>query len=85
MNGRTEVQISNEDTINGDRYCRLMILLQVRLFYSYNFVFIEDNAKSHQTVFAEKLLETEDIIRIDWLAHSPDLNPIKNNKDTSHK
>ncbi|GFU87244.1 transposable element Tcb2 transposase [Trichonephila clavipes] len=36
-----------------------------------------DNAPCHRTVAAEQLLESEDIERMDWLARSPDLNPIE--------
>ncbi|GFX16373.1 transposable element Tcb2 transposase [Trichonephila clavipes] len=40
------------------------------------FLFMDDNAPCHRTVAAEQLLESEDIERMDWLARSPDLNPI---------
>ncbi|GFV37767.1 transposable element Tcb2 transposase [Trichonephila clavipes] len=35
------------------------------------------NAPCHRTVAAERLLESEDIERMDWPARSPDLNPIE--------
>ncbi|GFX24983.1 hypothetical protein TNCV_1279191 [Trichonephila clavipes] len=38
---------------------------------------MDDNAPCHRTVAAEQLLESEDIERLDWLARSPDLNPIE--------
>ncbi|GFX93955.1 putative DD41D transposase [Trichonephila clavipes] len=41
------------------------------------FLFMDDNAPCHRTVFAEQLLESEDIERMDWPARSPDLNPIE--------
>ncbi|GFW87090.1 transposable element Tcb1 transposase [Trichonephila clavipes] len=41
------------------------------------FLFMDDNAPCHRTVAAEQLLESEDIERMDWLARSPDLNPIE--------
>ncbi|GFX82381.1 transposable element Tcb2 transposase [Trichonephila clavipes] len=37
---------------------------------------MDANAPCHRTVAAEQLLESEDIERMDWLAGSPDLNPI---------
>ncbi|GFX72700.1 transposable element Tc3 transposase [Trichonephila clavipes] len=52
----------------------------VRLFrgaMGLQFLFIEDNAPCHRTVAADQLLESEDIERMDWLARSPDLNPIE--------
>ncbi|GFU37284.1 transposable element Tc3 transposase [Trichonephila clavipes] len=41
------------------------------------FLFMDDNAPCHHTVAAEQLLESEDIERMDWLARSPDINPIE--------
>ncbi|GFS63177.1 transposable element Tc3 transposase [Trichonephila clavipes] len=38
---------------------------------------MDDNVPCHHTVAAEQLLESEDIERMDWLARSPDLNPIE--------
>ncbi|GFV62491.1 uncharacterized protein TNCV_630701 [Trichonephila clavipes] len=40
-------------------------------------LFMDDNAPCHRTVAAKQLLESEDIERMDWLARSPDLNPIE--------
>ncbi|GFT89981.1 transposable element Tcb2 transposase [Trichonephila clavipes] len=39
--------------------------------------YCNDNAPCHRTVAAEQLLESEDTERMDWLARSPDLNPIE--------
>ncbi|GFU81106.1 transposable element Tc3 transposase [Trichonephila clavipes] len=41
------------------------------------FLFMYDNAPCHRTVAAERLLESEDIERMDWPARSRDLNPIE--------
>ncbi|GFX33625.1 transposable element Tc3 transposase [Trichonephila clavipes] len=41
------------------------------------FLFIYDNAPCNHTVAAEKLLQSEDIERMDWPARSPDLIPIE--------
>ncbi|GFX29458.1 transposable element Tcb2 transposase [Trichonephila clavipes] len=38
---------------------------------------MDDNARPHRTLAVEELLEREDINRMDWPAHSPDLNPIE--------
>ncbi|GFW17573.1 transposable element Tcb2 transposase [Trichonephila clavipes] len=38
---------------------------------------MDDNARPHQTLAVEELLESEDITRVDWPAYSPDLNPIE--------
>ncbi|GFU75351.1 transposable element Tcb2 transposase [Trichonephila clavipes] len=39
---------------------------------------MDDNERPHRTLSVAKLLESEDIIRMDWPAYSPDLNPIEN-------
>ncbi|GFW44234.1 transposable element Tcb2 transposase [Trichonephila clavipes] len=38
---------------------------------------MDDNVRPHRTLAVEELLESEDITRMDWLAYSPDLNPIE--------
>ncbi|GFX39266.1 transposable element Tcb2 transposase [Trichonephila clavipes] len=38
---------------------------------------MDDNARTHQALAVEELLESEDITRMDWPAYSPDLNPIE--------
>ncbi|GFW49547.1 transposable element Tcb2 transposase [Trichonephila clavipes] len=38
---------------------------------------MDDNARPHWTFAVEKLLESEDITRMDWPAYSLDLNPIE--------
>ncbi|GFV38285.1 hypothetical protein TNCV_1723661 [Trichonephila clavipes] len=42
-----------------------------------DFGFMNDNARSHQNSDIQLLLESEDIIRMDWPAFSPDLNPVE--------
>ncbi|GFX27120.1 transposable element Tcb2 transposase [Trichonephila clavipes] len=39
---------------------------------------MDDNARPNRILTVEELLESEDITRRDWLAYSPDLNPIEN-------
>ncbi|GFX45134.1 transposable element Tcb2 transposase [Trichonephila clavipes] len=36
---------------------------------------MDDNARLYRTLAVEKLLESEDITRMNWPAYSPDLNP----------
>ncbi|GFU96736.1 hypothetical protein TNCV_839611 [Trichonephila clavipes] len=43
-----------------------------------DFVFMDDNARPHQTFDVQQLLKSEDIVRIDWPKFSPDLNRIEN-------
>ncbi|GFS77977.1 transposable element Tcb2 transposase [Trichonephila clavipes] len=80
LNGRTELNIFYTGSVIGDRYCEEVLLPHVRLFRGVigpDFIFMDDNARPHRTLAVEELLESEDIIRMDWPAYSPDLNPIE--------
>ncbi|GFW98792.1 transposable element Tcb2 transposase [Trichonephila clavipes] len=80
LGSRTDLHIFDAGSVNGTRYCNEILLPYVRLFrgaMGLQFLFMDDNAPCHRTVAAEQLLESEDIERMDWLARSPDLNPIE--------
>ncbi|GFU84721.1 uncharacterized protein TNCV_2126621 [Trichonephila clavipes] len=38
---------------------------------------MDDNARPHRANIVDECLQSEDIIRMDWPAYSPDLNPIE--------
>ncbi|GFW62411.1 hypothetical protein TNCV_290851 [Trichonephila clavipes] len=42
-----------------------------------DFIFMDDNVRTHLTLAVNELLESEDITRMDWPAYSSDLNPIE--------
>ncbi|GFS94003.1 transposable element Tcb2 transposase [Trichonephila clavipes] len=80
LNGRTELHIFDRESVIGERYCEEVLIPHVRLFRGAigpDFIFMDDNARPHRTLAPEELLESEDITRMDWLAYSPDLNPIE--------
>ncbi|GFU75824.1 transposable element Tcb2 transposase [Trichonephila clavipes] len=73
-------EIGTRGSVIGDRYCEEVLLPHVRLFRGAigpDFIFTDENARPHQALAVEKLLESEDITRMDWPAYSPDLNPIE--------
>ncbi|GFW07546.1 transposable element Tcb2 transposase [Trichonephila clavipes] len=79
LGSRTDLHIFDAGSVNGTRYCNEILLPYVRLFRGamcLQFLFMDDNAPCHRTVAAEKLLECDDIERMDWPARSLDLNPI---------
>ncbi|GFW94695.1 transposable element Tcb1 transposase [Trichonephila clavipes] len=41
------------------------------------FLFMEDNAHPRRANIVDECLQSEDITRMDWLAYSPDLNPVE--------
>ncbi|GFU81727.1 transposable element Tcb2 transposase [Trichonephila clavipes] len=68
LNGRTVLHIFDRGSVIGDRYCEEVILPHVRLFRGAidpDFIFMDDNARSHRTLAVEELLESEDITRMD--------------------
>ncbi|GFV76780.1 transposable element Tcb2 transposase [Trichonephila clavipes] len=71
--------------IERDRYGGRGVLvwggIMLEALWVFRFFFMDDNAPCHRTVAAEPLLESEYIERMDWLARSPDLNPIKHVRD----
>ncbi|GFY22993.1 transposable element Tcb2 transposase [Trichonephila clavipes] len=84
LNGRTELHIFDRGSVIGDRYCEEVLLPPVRLFRGVigpDFIFMDDNARPHQTLAVEELLKSEDITRMDWPVYSPDLNPIEHVSD----
>ncbi|GFU01040.1 transposable element Tc3 transposase [Trichonephila clavipes] len=64
-----------------DHIYRDVILEQhVRLFRGAmhaEFLFMDDNARPHRANLVDECLQSEYITRMDWLAYSPDLNPIE--------
>ncbi|GFV48911.1 transposable element Tcb1 transposase [Trichonephila clavipes] len=80
LGSRTDLHVFDAGSVNGTRYCNDILLPYIRLFrgaMGLQFLFMDDNAPYHRTVAAEQLLESEDIERMDWLARSPDVNPIE--------
>ncbi|GFU15773.1 uncharacterized protein TNCV_2367421 [Trichonephila clavipes] len=41
------------------------------------FLFLDDNARTHRANIVDECLQSEDITRMDWLAYSSDLNRIE--------
>ncbi|GFX47127.1 transposable element Tcb2 transposase [Trichonephila clavipes] len=80
LGSRTDLHIFDAGSVNGTRYSNEILLPYVLLFrgaMGLQFLFMDDNAPCHRTVASEQLLESEDILCMDWLARSPDLNPIE--------
>ncbi|GFX92438.1 transposable element Tc3 transposase [Trichonephila clavipes] len=79
---RTDVHVQSV-TMTGHIY-RDVILEQVRLFrgaMGAEFLFVDDIARHYHANIVDECLQSEVIIRIDWSAYSPDLNPIEHECD----
>jgi transposase len=55
-----------------------MFLCADELFPDGNFLFQQDNDPKHTSCLAYDFLDSKGIDYMDWLAYSPDLNPIEN-------
>ncbi|GFW63828.1 transposable element Tcb1 transposase [Trichonephila clavipes] len=67
-------------TMTGHIYRDVILEQHVRLFrgaMGAKFLFMDDNARPHRANIVDECLQSEDITRMDWLAQSPDLNPIE--------
>ncbi|GFU72464.1 transposable element Tcb1 transposase [Trichonephila clavipes] len=61
-------------------YRDVILEQHVRLFrgaMGAEYLFMDDNARPHHANIVDECLQQEDITRMDWPAHSPDLNPIE--------
>ncbi|GFW56101.1 transposable element Tc3 transposase [Trichonephila clavipes] len=66
--------------MNGHIYRDAILEQHVRLFRGVKgveFLFMDDNARPHLANIVDECLQSEDIIRMDWLAYSPNLNSIE--------
>ncbi|KAJ4427322.1 hypothetical protein ANN_24942 [Periplaneta americana] len=80
FNGRTDLHIFAAGTVNTQRYRDEVLERHVQLFrgaVGLHFIFMDDNARPHKANLVDEYYEEEEILRMDWSAMSPDLNPIE--------
>ncbi|GFV35777.1 transposable element Tcb2 transposase [Trichonephila clavipes] len=66
--------------MTGHIYQDVILEQHVRLFrgaMGAEFLFMDDNARPHRANIVDEFLQSVDITRMDWPAHSPGLNPIE--------
>ncbi|GFX93061.1 transposable element Tcb1 transposase [Trichonephila clavipes] len=66
--------------MTGHIYRDVILEQHVRLFrgaMGAEFLFVDDNDRPHNANIVDECLQSEGIIRMDWPAYSPDLNPIE--------
>ncbi|GFV24003.1 DDE_3 domain-containing protein [Trichonephila clavipes] len=79
LDSRTNLHVQSV-TMTGHIYRDVILEQHVRLFRSAmgaEFLFMNDNGRPHRANIVDECLQSEDITRMDWLAYSPDLNPIE--------
>ncbi|GFU70387.1 cubilin [Trichonephila clavipes] len=83
LDSRTDLHVQSV-TMTGHIYRDVIQEQNVRLFrwaMGAEFLFMDGNTRSHRANIVHECLQSEDIIRMDWLAYSPDLNPIEHERD----
>ncbi|GFV88788.1 transposable element Tc3 transposase [Trichonephila clavipes] len=79
--GHTDLHFFDTGSVTAQRYRDEVLDPYVHMFRDAvgpDFIFMDDNAPSHQAVLIDDFLETENIPRMSWPANSADLNPIEN-------
>ncbi|GFV73306.1 transposable element Tcb2 transposase [Trichonephila clavipes] len=80
IDGRTDLYIIGDGPLTARRY-RDEILRPIVVPYAAaigdDFILMDDNCRPHRANLVEDFLFEEEIVRMEWLACSPDMNPIK--------
>ncbi|GFY05526.1 transposable element Tcb2 transposase [Trichonephila clavipes] len=77
-NSRTLLHIFERGSVASQRYCREIILDYIRTFRGAvgpDFLLWTINVRPHRSVKVSDTLQSENILRMQWPAYSPDLNP----------
>ena len=78
--GRTDLHVLERGTMTGVRYRDEILDVYVRPYAGAvgpEFILMDDNAHPHRARVVDQYLQQETIVRMDWPARSPDLNPIE--------
>ncbi|GFX18342.1 transposable element Tcb2 transposase [Trichonephila clavipes] len=80
IDGRTDLYIIRDGPLTARRY-RDEILRPIVVPYAaaigYDFILMDDNSRPHRADLVEDSLFEEGIVRMEWPACSPNMNPIE--------
>ena len=86
--GKTDLHVIDNGTLTAERYVNEILDVHVRPYAGAigpDFILMDDNARAHRARITNRYLEQAAIVRLDWLARSPDLNPIEHTWDMLQK
>ena len=77
--GKTDLHVIDNGMLTALRYVNEILDVYVRPYagaVGENFILMDDNARAHRARITDQYLEQATIVRMEWPARSPDLNPI---------
>ena len=78
--GKTDLHVIDNATLTALRYVNEILDVYVHPYagaVGENFILMDDNARAHRARMTDHYLEQATIVRMEWPARSPDLNPIE--------
>ena len=78
--GKTDLHVIDNGRLTALRYVNEILDVYVRPYagaVGENFILMDDNARAHRARITDQYLEQATIVRMEWPARSPDLNPIE--------
>ena len=78
--GKTDLHVIDNGTLTALRYVNKILDVYVRPYagaVGENFILMDDKARAHRARITDQYLEQATIVRMEWPARSPDLNPIE--------
>ena len=80
--GKTDLHVIENGTLTALRYVNEILDVYVAGAVGENFILMDDNARAHRARIIDQYLEQATIVRMEWPARSPDLNPIEHAWDS---
>ena len=80
VQGKTDLHVIDNGTLTALRYVNEILDVYVRPYagaVGENFILMDDKARAHRASITDQYLEQATIVRMEWPARSPDLNPIE--------
>ena len=78
--GKRDLHVVDNGTLTALRYVNEILDIYVRPYagaVGENFILMDDNACAHRASITVQYLEQATVVRMEWPAKSPDLNPIE--------